>query len=770
MKKHRESIKAATPRIGVAETSPIVLLTVTACLFSGISSPPSYARENQDTVILDFPKTPHPDGWMIEGYAFGTRIPNPKERQKAAKPSRNQRQYQSGKMTSPEFVIERDYMKVVCSGVFHPTLCTVRLVVDGEDVRSCSPKLGCGFLGVDASPRALPARLSLFKAPISGEYWFDLRPLKGKKATIEVRDHHANGHLDLVTIVTTDCKPSPGTDLITTVPSWLPDRYQAPIQGDYLLLPVGPLAGTPLQEVTVEVDGQKKLVVDLPLAFGSIPIAGYLPVYDLTGYQGKPLKVSFHSYDGYQPPKESARVLVQRGIPGREASDGQPAFHIHNRIGLLNDPNGLFHLNGVYHLFHQYNYNITACSWAHYTSTDLMHWEERPFGLFHDELGSMHSGSAAVDVMNTSGWRSGNTPPVIAAYTASRGMGGGDKIQMQGIAYSIDGGKTFTKYEGNPVIGKSQGLAQGSDNTRDPKLFWFSPTKGRDPCAGDGFWVIILFEGRSLTIYTSENLKDWEKHGGVAGFHECPELFPLAIDGDPKKVRWIMYGGSGQYHIGSFDGKSFTPETKDKLPMYHDGRCYAAQTFNNTEEGTGGQPRRIQVAWQGGRGGQLSTPTELTLRTTPLGLRICTLPVKEITNLYTRSVKLDGMKLCPDGQNPLAELQGGLYDIDLVADLSEAKQLMLDIRGTKLAINVTDQGLALNNMKIPETKTLSLRVVVDNTSIDVYFGEHGLYYSPRMAKPTSKTLGIELRDGMATFTKLRVHELKSIWNSEEKHQ
>jgi fructan beta-fructosidase len=527
---------------------------------------------------------------------------------------------------------------------------------------------------------------------------------------------------------------------------------------------VGPLARTPLQEITVEIDGVKRLVVDQPLAFGSIPVAGYIPLYDLTDCQGKNLKVSFHSYRGHVAASESAKFLVQREIPGRTVTDGKPAFHIHNRIGLLNDPNGLVYVDGVYHLFHQYNYNITACSWAHYTSTDLMHWEERPTGLFHDELGSMHSGSAAVDVMNTSGWQVGDKPPVIAAYTASRGMGGGDKIQMQGIAYSVDGGKTFAKYEDNPVIGESQVTATGSDNARDPKLFWFSPTKGRDPFAKDGYWVMVLFEGGSLTIYTSQDLKDWERHGGISGFHECPELFPLAVDGDPEDVRWIMYGGSGQYHIGSFDGKSFTPETKNKIAMYHDGRCYAAQTFNCTEKSDSGQPRRIQVGWQGGRAGQLSTPVELTLRTTPLGLRVCKLPVKEVENLYTRSVKLDGTKLNPGDVNPLAGLKGGLYDIDLVADLSQAKQLVLDIRGTKLAINATDQGLTLGSMKIPTTKAVSLRLVVDNTSVDVYFGEHGLYYSPRMAKSSStKTLGLEVKGGQATFTRLQVHELKSIW-------
>jgi len=728
----------------------IALAVETICLVACFLPSPCHAAPAKDRVLLDFPKVPHPDGWKIDGYGFGTRTPNPKERQKAARPSRNQQQFQSGKMTSSEFVIDTDYMEVTCSGVFHPTLCAVRLIVDGEVVRSCSPEPSSGFLGRGQKP---------------GKYCFDLRPLKGKQATIEVRDDHANGFLNHVKIVATDRTPAEGTKVITGAANWLSDHYEATIEGDYLLLPVGPLAGTPLQPVTLEIDGKETLVVDLPLAFGSIPIAGYLPLYDVTGHQGKRLTVSFHSYDGRDASKASAKFLIQREIPGREVSDAKPAFHIHNRIGLLNDPNGLFYLDGVYHLFHQFNYNITACSWAHYTSTDLMHWEERPFGIFHDELGSMHSGSGAVDVMNTSGWQTGDTPPVVAAYTASRGMGGSDKIQMQGIAYSIDGGKTFTKYKDNPVVGGSQVLAQGSDHARDPKIFWFSPIKGRDPLAKDGYWVMVLFEGSSHTIYTSKNLKDWEKHGGVQGFHECPELFPLAIDGDPEEIRWIIYGANGGYHIGAFDGKSFEPHTREKIPMNY-GRFYAAQTFNNTPPGHDGQPRRIQVGWQGGREGQLSTPTELTLRTTPLGLRVCMLPVKEIANLYARSVKLDGKTLAPGDANPLADLKGGLYDIDLAADLSAARQLAFTVRGRKIAIHVTDDGLALGKLKVPGTKKLALRIIVDNTSTDIYFGEHGLYHMPSTNKPSpDKTLSIAVSGGDVTFDKLEVHELKSIWET-----
>ncbi len=717
-----------------------------------------------DRVLLDFDArhVPPPD-WKVQDYAFGTHDPQPEYRQRAAVASRNQRQYQTGRMISPEFVIDDDYLQVVCSGVFHPTQCAVVLVVDGKDVRSCSPDPGCGFLGFDASPGSLPAPVKLFQPPVPAKYWFDLRPLRGKRATIEVCDEHPNGHFSMVKIVATDRQPPADAKVVAEAVPWLPDHHEATIDGDFLMLPVGPLAGTPLQVVTVEIDDREVLTVDLPLAFGSIPVVGYLPVYDLTGHQGKPLKVSFHSYVGHAPSHPSIKPLIQRKIPGREAAGDPPAFHIHNRIGLLNDPNGLVYADGVYHVFHQFNYNITACSWAHYTSRDLVHWEERPVGLWHDEMGSMHSGSAAVDVLNTSGWRTGDTPPVIAAYTASRGMGGRDKIQMQCIAYSTDSARTFTKFEGNPVLGASQVLAKGSDSTRDPKLFWFSPTKGRDPYAKDGHWVMVLFEGSSLNIYTSDNLRDWKKHGRIDGFHECPELFPLAVDGHPKDVRWIMYGGSGHYHIGTFDGKTFKPQTQEKIPMYHDGRCYAAQTFNNTPPGPGGQPRRIQVAWQGGRKGLLSTPTELTLRTTPLGLRVCKQPVEEIAKLRTRTVKLDGAKLAPGDANPLGDFKGGLYDLELEADLSQADRLVLVIRGVKLTVEASADGLKLGGMKVPGTRKLSLRLIVDNTSLDVYFGEHGVFYSPKMIQPKSKGVSIEAIGGPVPFTTMRGHELKGIW-------
>ena len=724
--------------------------------FTGILPLMSQAR---DRIILDWPADPHPDNWTMHGYAFGTRSPHPDMRQQAAVPTDNQQQFQTGEMISPEFVLHTDYLQVTCSGVYHPTRCAVRLIVDEQCVRSCSPEPGSGFKKEGQKPAT---------------YWFDLRTLQGKTARISVKDDHTNGFLDSVRIVATDKAPPKDVKIVKSDVSWLPDSVQIPICGDFLLLPVGPLAGTPLQSVTLKIAGQQLLTTDLPLAFASIPVAGYLPVYDLTAYPDERLTLLFHSFTGHEPGESSAKVLIQNEIPGRMISDTEPALHIHPRLGKLNDPNGLVYMNGTYHLFHQYKYNITACSWAHYISTDLMHWRERPIALFHDDMGSMHSGSAALDVMNTSGRQRGEVPPLIAAYTASLGFGGKDKIQMQCIAYSTDSGRTFTKYKGNPVIGKDEIYAKGSCNNRDPKIFWYSPTRGMDPDAKDGHWVMVLYQRRQEnghTIFTSNNLRDWTEQSRVEDLRECPELFPLAIDGDPDRIRWILHGSKGDYHIGTFDGKEFTPQTETKLPMFYrqdmsvKPDLYAAQTFNNTPEGDGGQPRRIQVAWFR-KGNQLSVATELKLRSTPFGLRVCRLPVREISNLYTNTHSLNGLSLYPESPNPLKGITGGLYDIDIQADLSHAEQLALNVRGAALVIDVTDDGLSLNEMRIPGTKQLELRMVVDHTLVEVFFGEHGLYSYPVGYQSLSEELAVKLRGKKAIFDRLQVHELKSIWESE----
>lgn len=430
----------------------------------------------EERVLIDYNmQTLPPADWVVEGYAFGTHTPTPAERQKQALATRNQRYVQKGSMTSPGFTIESDYLKVHCAGTYHPTEVALVLMVDGKDVRSCSPEPGYGFLGAK-----LP-KPKLFLSPDPVVYFFDVRELCGKQAVLEVRDQHYDGLFFDVKVTATDQAPTKKQKIITEAVNWIEDHFETKIEGGFLQVPVGHLAGTPLQMITVEIEGEQKLSVNLPLAFGDIKTAGYEAVYDLTPLRGKQLKVTYHRFGK----SGTAEFLLQKEIPGREVSDQKPAFHVYNRIGMLNDPNGLVYYNDEWHLFHQFNYNVSHLDWKHYVSKDLMHWEERPIALFHDALGSMHSGSAAVDVFNTSGWGADNIPPLVLAYTASAGNGGADKIQTQSLAYINDGGRNFIKYEGNPVLEREQHIIKdrpGDTNARDPKIFWFSPTRGRRIC------------------------------------------------------------------------------------------------------------------------------------------------------------------------------------------------------------------------------------------------------------------------------------------------
>jgi len=503
---------------------------------------------------------------------------------------------------------------------------------------------------------------------------------------------------------------------------------------------------------------------DLVLAdFKHDPLpADWQVVYDLTGYQGRMLRVSYHRTAG----SETGRLVrVASEIPQHPTDDSRPAFHVHCRFGKLNDPNGLVYHDGLYHLFHQYYYGLRGKHWSHYVSTDLVHWRERPIGLFPDATGSMHSGSAAVDWHNTGGFQKGDAPAIIAAFTGSRGLGGGDKIQVQGIAYSTDGARTFTKYQGNPVLGQEHLKTLRTDHSRDPKIFWFSPTRGMDPKAEDGHWVMILFEDGGHSIFTSDDLKQWKKTGSIQGFHECPELFPLAVDGDPGDIRWVMYGANGEYHVGSFDGETFAPQTERKLPFYRGRPYYAAQTFSNTP---GRPPRRIQVGWQSS---QISFPIELSLRTTPDGLRLCSLPLDEIENLYESTETFDGLKLGPSQPNPLEHHESGLYDIELDADVRAAKQLALVVRGKTILYDVEKSRLSCQGRNVvlpPSAGRLVLRVIVDHGSIDVHAGAHGVCYMPMFfGSLPSKKLQLRCEGGPVAFERLRVRNLKPIWSQKK---
>jgi len=427
----------------------------------------------------------------------------------------------------------------------------------------------------------------------------------------------------------------------------------------------------------------------------------------------------------------------------------RPQVHFSSRRGWNNDPNGLVYYAGEYHLFYQHNpygWGWGNMHWGHAVSPDMIHWQELPVALFPDAHGTCFSGSAVVDVHNTAGFQTGAEKPLVCIYTAA-----GNPV-TQCLAYSNDRGRTWAKYEGNPVLPHIIG------SNRDPKVIWYEP---------DHKWVMALYlDGNDFALFSSANLKQWEKLCDVRieGSSECPEFFALPLDGSPKDMRWVFYGGNGLHRVGRFDGKAFTPEGEPR--RLHFGNCfYASQTFNDVPDG-----RRIVIGWgtiemPGMPFNQMmDLPAELTLHSTPTGPRLFAQPAQEVASLHTKSHHFANVSL--DGANPLAALKGDLWDIEAEFTLQGATQLGLHIRGIPVTYHVGNKQLSCLNCSAPLEPSdgkLQLRLIVDRTSIEIFAGD-GEAYMPMGIIPSDELHGLDVfaRGGKASVT-MAVHELRPIW-------
>ena len=290
----------------------------------------------------------------------------------------------------------------------------------------------------------------------------------------------------------------------------------------------------------------------------------------------------------------------------------RPQFHFTPQEKWMNDPNGLVYHKGVYHLFYQYYPEDIVWGpmhWGHAVSKDLITWEHKPIALYPDELGLIFSGSAVVDVENTSGFGTKENPPLVAIFTyhLMEGEQSGRKdFQTQGIAYSLDDGDTWTKYEGNPVIGN-----EGIKDFRDPKVFWHDDSEK---------WILALVAGDHAKFYSSNDLKEWKylsdfgkEKGAHGGVWECPDLFKLKVEGTEEE-KWVLIisinpgapnGGSGtQYFIGDFNGKTFAAEHEDEKWFDYGSDNYAGVTYNNTPN-----DERIFIGWMSNWNYARDTPT-----------------------------------------------------------------------------------------------------------------------------------------------------------------
>ena len=514
----------------------------------------------------------------------------------------------------------------------------------------------------------------------------------------------------------------------------------------YLLLPVEEVM--PDVRVSMIVNNKEVKAADVRLAVNRVD---YFVPLDLSGYTGKNVLLKF-KLGSNDPVRGKLSAVCCKEMKLADTFDTgnrekfRPTYHFSPLYGWMNDPNGMVYKDGEYHLFYQYNPYGSKwgnMSWGHAISKDLVNWQHLPVAIAPDALGTIFSGSAVVDTDNTAGFGAG---AIIAIYTQNSDR------QVQSIAYSTDNGRTFTCYENNPV------LTSDARDFRDPKVFWHKPS---------GKWVMVLNERDGHSIYNSDSLKDWTFESHITGFWECPELFELPVDGNKDNTKWVMYGASGTYMLGVFDGKKFTPESGKYY--YSTGSIYAAQTFTNIPESDG---RRIQIGW--GRishpgmpfNGMMLFPTELSLRTTKDGIRLFSKPIDELDRLQTSVGKWRALTADKADELLRQYKDASTLRIRTILKLSHATNAGLNLFGQSLL----DYDMNYNRINgvfySPEDMTsmeIAADIILDKTSIEVYIDDGAYSYSMERRPDLKNREGFHFFGNNIEVKEMEVYTFRSIW-------
>jgi fructan beta-fructosidase len=445
------------------------------------------------------------------------------------------------------------------------------------------------------------------------------------------------------------------------------------------------------------------------------------------------------------------RIYQANQIEGAAAlykESNRPQFHFTVKRGWSNDVNGPIFYKGQYHLFWQafpfgVKWDTGFMYWGHAVSKDLIHWRELAPALMVDRLGAAWSGTSVVDHHNDGGW---GKDALVLVYTAFDRT---SHKQVQCIAYSTDNGATFNRAAENPVLDTNREV--GSNDTRDPKVFWYEPGKR---------WVMVLFEKDGMSFFNSTDLKIWTRRSHHKGFHECPDFFELPIDGDKNRKKWILHGGSSSYEIGTFDGETFTAES----PVLHyaegknlrgDDVLYAAQSFGEIPDG-----RRIQMAWgriqlEGMPFTQMILfPTEFKLKTTKDGLRMQAAPSDEIAQLRTKARTWSTLTVA-DANQKLASAGSGSLDLKLQASIESGDGLAIRYDGNDLT-TIASEDL--------ENGRGQVEVLIDKGIAEV-FVDGGARYITRELPLSSGGHGLELsvKQKTSVINHLEIYEMKSMW-------
>lgn len=477
----------------------------------------------------------------------------------------------------------------------------------------------------------------------------------------------------------------------------------------------------------------------------------------------------------------------------------RPQYHFSPPEKWMNDPNGLLYNQGIYHLFYQYYPDDIVWGpmhWGHATSADMLHWENKPIALYPDENGLIFSGSAVLDVDNTSGLGTPENPPIVAIFTyhdMEKEKAGRIDFQTQGVAYSLDNGESFSMYAGNPVL-----LNTEFRDFRDPKVFWDEKTEQ---------WIMALVAGDHLRLYRSDNLLEWtymsrfgEKQGAHGGVWECPDLFKLQVDGTEER-KWVLLisinpgapnGGSGtQYFIGDFDGISFSSDQKEEKWLDWGTDNYAGVTYNNTPDGS-----RLFIGWMSNWAYARDTPTEVwrSAMTLPRNLSLSKIngsyellnyPIAEVADVLLEETTLSvtipagGMESIglENGSQSEYKFTTAARDLLLTYKNSQGEQLILELDGSEKLVTLdrSESGLVdfeetfgriqqmpLDNL--PEG-LVEIRIFIDASSVEVFINK-GQYVMTAQVFPMNSFSDLEI---VNTATKplniadLKVNKVSGVW-------
>lgn len=500
----------------------------------------------------------------------------------------------------------------------------------------------------------------------------------------------------------------------------------------YLLIPVQENAE--MANVKVIADNKQVKTINIKLANNHID---YLVPLDLQEFAGeKSLALDIHVNGTYRTDGGIASFGCWKKMQFSDIYDisnreqYRPIYHHTPAYGWMNDPNGMFYKDGIWHLYFQHNpfgsqwENMT---WGHSTSTDLVHWTFEGDPVQPDVWGAIFSGSAVVDKENTAGF---GKDAVVALYTSAA------ESQIQSMAYSTDNGKTFTKYEGNPVI------TSNVPDFRDPHMFWNEDIKK---------WNMILAAGQHMEIYTSDNLKDWKlessfgaEYGNHGGVWECPDLMKMKVKGTDKE-KWMLicninpggpFGGSAtQYFIGDFDGYKFVCDTKPEVTKWMDyGKDhYATVTFDNAPDG-----RHVAIAWMSNwQYANLvptkqyrscnSIPRDLGLFEYDGDIYCSVLPSPEMT--AARKTKKPG-KAITEACELIVNPKRDVTIITLSNDKGEEVVMKYDAKAKTFSMDRTNSGKMDFSTDFPAVteaptfgKISQLRIFIDKSSIEVFDAE-----------------------------------------------